>query len=210
MLSLAAKADAALITNGSFETPTVPVGGLTNFLAGSTAITGWRVVGVDSAITSGSFTQSGIVFQAQDGNQLIDLAGFTSNSKTSGVSQNVATEIGTTYLLSFYVGSATDNIFFFPSTVDLSIGGGPRTSFTNPTAPRNRLDWRRFTTSFTATNATTNITFFNGGAPNNYESALDNVSLEATSQAVPEPNNSLGLIAVGGVLIGAASGWSRR
>ena len=94
VLTLAARADAAFITNGSFETPTVPIGGFTNFLAGSTAITGWTVVGVDSAVTNGSFTQSGITFQAQDGNQWIDLAGVTSNNRASGVTQTVPTADG--------------------------------------------------------------------------------------------------------------------
>jgi hypothetical protein len=34
-----------LITNGSFESPVVPVGSFTNFASGSTGITGWTVVG---------------------------------------------------------------------------------------------------------------------------------------------------------------------
>jgi hypothetical protein len=66
---------ANLITNGSFEAPLVPVGSFTNFGGGSTAITGWTVVGVDSAVTSGSFVQSCITFQAQQGFQWVDLAG---------------------------------------------------------------------------------------------------------------------------------------
>jgi hypothetical protein len=135
LVFLSARADAGLIVNGSFETPPVPAGTFTNFLSGSTAITGWTVVGIDSALVNGTFTQNGIVFQAQNGNQYIDLAGITSNSTTSGVTQNVATTAGMTYLLSFYVGSATDNVFHFASTVDLSINGSPRTSFTNNTAP---------------------------------------------------------------------------
>ena len=81
---IASSASANLITNGSFETPVVPNGGFTNFPAGSNAITGWTVVGVDSAVTNTNFTQSGIHFQAQDGIQFIDLAGITSNSNTSG------------------------------------------------------------------------------------------------------------------------------
>ena len=183
------------IINGSFEDPIVPVAGFTNFLGGSTAITGWTVVGVDSAVANGQFSQSGITFQAQAGNQWIDMAGVTSNSKTSGVSQNVATAIGTTYLLSFYVGSATDRELFFASTVDLSIDGGARTSYTNSTAPTNMLDWKLFNVSFIATGTTTNITFFNGSEPNNFLGALDNVSIQESSP-VPEPA-SMSLLALG-------------
>lgn len=184
-LTLVAAADADLIVNGSFESPAVPPGGYTNFPAGSTAIPGWTVVGIDSALTSGTFTQSGIVFQAQDGNQWLDTAGITANSNASGVSQDVPTAIGTTYQLRFHVGSCTDNTYFFASTVDLSINGGARTSYTNPTTPTDHFDWREFTVTFTATSTTTNITFYNGSAPNNYQSALDNVSMVATDTVPP-------------------------
>ena len=43
-----------LIANGSFETPTVPVGGFTNFLTGSTGITGWTVVTYDLSFAVGN------------------------------------------------------------------------------------------------------------------------------------------------------------
>lgn len=190
-LGLASRGSAILI-NGSFENPIVPSGGYTNFPGGSTSITGWTVVGVDSSVVNGSFTQSGIVFNAQNGNQWIDLAGITSNSSSSGVTQNVATSIGTTYKLTFFVGSSTDHSLFFPCTIDLSINGGTRVGYTNPNAPTNHLDWMQFDVLFTATTATTSIAFLNGCAPNNYESALDNVSM----QVVPEPV-SMTVMAVG-------------
>lgn len=195
-------AKAGLIVNGSFEVPTVPAGGFINYLAGSTAITGWTVVGVDSSVVSGTFTQSGIVFQPQDGNQWLDLAGVTSNSKTSGVRQIVATVPGQSYDLEFYVGSATGGGFFFPATVDLSIDGSARVSYFNPTGPSNMLDWKLFSVSFTATSATTSLTFFNGSAANNFISPLDNVSLTA----VPEPTSlALCLIGLGIPILAARS-----
>lgn len=171
--------------NGSFETPLVPAGAFTNFPGGSTAITGWTVVGVDSAVVSGTFTQSGILFRAQSGSQYVDLAGVTSNSQSSGVTQTVTTTIGQTYELRFHVGSAQGGGFFFPSTIDLRIDAGPRTSFTNPATPANQLDWREFSVSFVATSATTQIAFFNGGASNNFNSALDHATLEAVGATVP-------------------------
>jgi hypothetical protein len=42
------------VVNGSFETPTVPTGSFTNFITGSTGITGWTVVGPEASIVSGS------------------------------------------------------------------------------------------------------------------------------------------------------------
>ena len=190
VLSLAATASATaqLIINGSFETPLVPPGSYTNYGAGSTAITGWTVVGVDSSVISGTFMQSGITFQAQSGNQWLDIAGVTSNSNASGVTQNIATVVGQAYDLTFYVGSATGGGFFFPATVDLAIDGGARMSYFNPTGPSDMLDWKLFTVPFTATNATTNLTFFNGSAANNFISPLDNVSLVPV---VPEPSTAV-------------------
>lgn len=195
-LSLAAPATANLIVNGSFESPLVPVGSFTNYPGGSTAITGWTVVGVDSAVTSGSFVQSGITFQAQDGAQWIDMAGVTSNNPTSGVTQTFPTSPGVVYEVAFYVGSARDGRFFDASTVDLTINGGPRVSYFNPATPSTMLDWKPFSTMFTATGASSTITFQNGSAANNFLSGLDNVSVEA----IPEPI-SLALV---GCAIGAA------
>ena len=185
---------AGLIANGSFETPTVAFGTYTNFVAG-TNIGGWTIVGVDSAVVN-SAVQNGITFQAQDGNNWIDLAGVSSNNPNSGVTQNITTQIGADYQLSFFVGSATDNIFFFASTVDLSIDGGMRMSFTNPTTPSNMLNWREFTVPFTAQASSTSITFYNGSAVSNYLSGLDNVSV--TAAAVPEPSSMI--IAIGMML----------
>lgn len=78
---------------------------------------------------------------------------------SSGVTQTVSTTANQLYELSFYVGSATDGSIFFPSTLDVSIDGGPRISYFNPSAPTTTLDWRKFTVNFTATTNATNITF---------------------------------------------------
>ena len=99
------------IVNGPFENPVVPVAGYTNFQGGSTAISAWQVVGVDAAVVGGAFTQSGITFQAKQGAQWVDLAGVTSNSTTSGLTQDIATIAGRLYALSFYVGSTDDGRF---------------------------------------------------------------------------------------------------
>ena len=65
----ATSAQANLIVNGSFETPVVPVGSFTNFGSGSTGITGWTVIGPEASIVSGTFSQNGLNFPAQDGVQ---------------------------------------------------------------------------------------------------------------------------------------------
>jgi hypothetical protein len=184
--------DAAVIANGSFETPQVPASSnpqfnYQNFLVGSN-LDGWTVVGVDSALVRSDDVQSGITFRAQEGFQWIDLAGITSNNQSSGVTQAVATTVGQAYEISFYVGSSTDDVFFFPSTVDLSIDGASRLHFTNPNTTPGELNWMQFTIGFTAQDSSTSITFYNGSAANNFQSALDNVTIaEIDSPAVPEP-----------------------
>lgn len=185
----ATRVEANMLINGSFESPLVPIGFYTNYPAGTLSIPGWSVVGVDSAITNTSFVQSGITFNAQDGNQWIDLAGIVSNSKSSGVSQSVATTIGQTYELTFYVGSALDitpSHFFYPTTIDLRIDAGPRVSYFNPATPSDHLDWKLFTVDFVATQSTTTLSFLNGNGPENFLTGLDNVQLNAVS-SVPAP-----------------------
>ena len=49
VLTASAGASAALIANGSFETPIVPIGSFTDFAVGSSALTGWSVFGPGGA-----------------------------------------------------------------------------------------------------------------------------------------------------------------
>jgi hypothetical protein len=184
----------ASVTNGSFEQPTVAVGSFTTFLGGSASIAGWTVVGDRVTVINSSYTESGVTFNAQEGRQWIDLTGPSSNMASNGVTQDVATTIGQLYRLTFYVGSATNNSTFTASTVDLSIAGGARLSFTNPVAPSNALNWQMFSQDFVATTALTNVTFFNGSASNNNLSGLDNVSIEL----VPAPGVA-GLLGLAGL-----------
>jgi hypothetical protein len=45
VLDASSGVSAALITNGSFETPIVPIGNFTDFAVGSSGVTGWNVFG---------------------------------------------------------------------------------------------------------------------------------------------------------------------
>ena len=80
--------------------------------------------GKEVAIVSGTFTQNGFSFPAQDGVQWLDLTGVSSNS-TEGVQQTVATTAATNYQLSFWVGNVVDPTLSFgiSSTVEVDING---------------------------------------------------------------------------------------
>jgi len=198
-----ASADAAPILNGSFETPTVPVGGFTSFASGSNAITDWTVVGPSGssvAIVSGTFTQFGFTFPAQDGVQWLDLTGIGSNT-TDGVQQTVATTPGALYDLSFFVSNISNpgGLFGTTSTVGVQINGGPVVSFTNSGGVGSTSQvWQQFTLPFTATAATTSITFINQDSSGDNNNGLDNVSLTLRqSTGVPESASTLFLLATG-------------
>jgi hypothetical protein len=185
-------ANANLIANGSFETPTVPNGSFTNFPVGSSALTGWNVFGpsgTNVSIVSGSFSQNGVTFPAENGSQWLDLTGDGSNS-TEGISQSVATSVGDVYQLSYYIGNTTGgSIFGTTSTVIVSLNGASTFTDTNSTVSPTTQNWEQFTHDFTATSATTDIAFLNGDPSNDNNNGLENiVLLDLGSAPVPEPS----------------------
>jgi len=194
-LVLASSAHAAtLLTNGSFESPIVPVGNFSSFPVGSSAITGWTVVGpagTSVSPVSGTFAQNGVAFIAQDGAQWLDLTGFNINS-TEGVSQTVATTVGNLYQLSFFVGNTTGGgIFGTTSTVNVSLNGVQSFSDINSTVSPVAQNWQQFTHTFVATSASTTLALLNGDPVSDNNNGLDNVvllDLGPAVGAIPEPD----------------------
>lgn len=189
---LALPARANLITNGSFETPTVPAGGFTNFNSGSTGITGWTVTGPQVSIVSGSYTSFGLSFPAEDGTQWLDLTGDNANA-VEGVEQTIATSSGVTYDLSYFVGNQVDpgGPYGTTSTVDVLVNGSVIQKSTNSMgAGETTQVWQQFMTSFVATSSSTTIEFLNGDPPNDNTNGLDNVVVVPGPilTATPEPS----------------------
>jgi hypothetical protein len=187
-------ARADLMTNGSFETttPVVAAGTFVLFAPGSTGVTGWTVVGAagTNIAVVNTLTQLGISFPAENGSNEVDLTGLT-NSLTEGLQQTIATIIGDSYTLSFFVGNvdSPSTGFGVTSTVDVLANGASLGAFTNScTTCTTTWAWQQFSRTFTATSASTTLTFLNGDPGNDNANGLDNVSLVDNGPAtVPEP-----------------------
>lgn len=175
--TVAAKAD--LVTNGSFEAGTGSDPQFLNLSTGSTQITGWNVVGNIDWITG--------YWPGSDGTRSVDLLGLGDGA----VTQLINTVVGQKYAVSFDISANPDP--FHPIVVDtktMIIGFGATTqndSYT--TTSSNSLSnmlWRHDTLFFTATSATTLLSFASLRTDDNccFGPALDNVSVTA---AVPEP-----------------------
>jgi hypothetical protein len=206
---------ANVITNGSFESPVVPVGSYLDYASGSTAIPGWTVVGAAGgvSIVNGTTIELGVSFPAEDGAQYLDLTGDGTNA-VEGVEQTFSTTIGTNYTVTFWVGNV-DNPGSNPSsgwgttsTVNVKLGGLGGTlldSVTNSMTNSTTQTWEMFTTSFAASGSTTTIDFLNGDPANDNTNGLDNVSITATS-TTPEPSSVVLL----GSALGVLAFWSRK
>ncbi len=198
VLALSGAAHGAnLLTNGSFETPILPTGSYTSYPAGTTAITGWTAVGPgDTQLTRTEF------LPAADGNQWIDLTGYIGYDKGLQ-SDAVATEIGTTYRLSFYLG---DYAPFVSSTASVRINDDPAMLFTN-VYQSGTMDWELKSLDWIATATTARITFLgvaNGALSNNLGIGLDGVAFEKLAPAVPEPGTYALMLAGIGLLAAVA------
>jgi len=168
-----------LLKNKSFEKPVVPSGSFQLFSTGST-FAHWSVVGAagNVAVVSGSFTQNGFSFPARAGAQWLDLTGI-SNSAT-GVAQTVPTTPGANYALAFWIGNVVDpsGAFGVSSTVNVLVNGIQMFTATNSGgAGMTTQVWKKFTTTFTATSASTTIEFDNGDPSNDTHNGLDAVKM---------------------------------
>jgi uncharacterized protein (TIGR03437 family) len=212
-----------LITNGDFETPVLPAGGGLNVSSGSSALTGWTVIGtapltvalVSGACTCGGFNTTGLTFPAEDGHQWLDLTGTGYSTGTRGITQTVATVAGTTYELTFWVGNIFDPDaetnpgccnFGTTSTVGLKINGTEVGSYTN-SARVSVMNWQQFGVTFTATGDSTVIEFDNLDPATDSSNGLDNVVLEQTASAVPLVSTVIFAGAFGGFASAAPGSW---
>jgi hypothetical protein len=205
-------ASANLLSNGSFE----GAGSAANaaFGAGSTAITGWVVIGsasnpnaniqwIDNVNPYGTATPFGSAF--------IDLTGLSDSAPYAGLLAGFTTTPGTSYSVTFSLGydnGSTIGNFGGPVSALASVVGSTLQSFTTSAAGTGN-QWQSFEYDFVADSTSSVIQFF--GNTGGVFIGLDNVDVEAiaavtppTGGTVPEPM-SLALLGLGGV-----AAWNAR
>lgn len=201
------RTDAGLIADGGFETPVIPSGTYQDFAGGSN-LGAWTVLGNDVLLIQTDYAEpshSVYQFNAEEGENSVDLTGFANSGPTDGVQQVVTTIPNQAYQLSFWVGTASGDAYYStPATDDLSINGGAIIPFTNSNFTAGQVNWQEFTYEFTATGSATTIAFLNGTPANTSFAGLDNVSLASVAN-VPEPSTLT--LFVTGIAIAA---WRRR
>lgn len=175
-------AKAAIIVNGSFED-----GPVAAIFAGSTGLAGWTI--------NSDYVNRRAV-SATDGSYSIDLAGGSNSS----ISQSIDTMIGQQYKITFSLSGNKDG---GPKnhTLITSVTGSSDQAYSFVTQPNaNGYNWETHTYVFTATSASSLLTFAAADNPNNaYGPMIDKVSIAA----VPEPASWAMLIAGFG-MVGAS------
>ncbi len=167
-----------LVSNCSFEDAPPPVGANYEFVA---ALPGWSVSGGQFERWSNGFNG----FTSKDGVTHLEL---DSNIGNTSIWQYLNTTVGARYDVSFWVAHRSLNGQV--SQLDVLIGGFDPSNLlftTSPLTDNNpgQYKWVNYTTSFTATQASTQIVFRGAGPSNTYGDHLDNISVVST---VPEPS----------------------
>jgi hypothetical protein len=200
LVTLAAHADANLLTNGGFDDTgafKANSDGAMSLLPGSTALPGWNVVNSAGLDLAWLGPKNAWQVPSSQGGYFLDLAGYHGSTPWSGISQTFATKVGDTYTISFdlgYYGSS-------PSSLQVNAGDAQQT-FT--TGAKGGI-WDHETFSFKASSANTTLTFLGLSASNGNFLGLDNVSATLAAP-VPEPE-TYALMLVG---LGMFAAWKRK
>ncbi len=167
-------------SNGSFETGTDPGSQFIMLSAGAADITDW-------SIDSGSIDYIGGLWPAAEGSRSLDLNGNVAGA----VSQSFATDIGTTYNVTFSLSGNpgvivdTEDPSWSPTlkSVLVSATGATPQAFTYDTAVKGNtltdMMWESHEYVFVATATNTTLTFASQ-IPGAMGPALDNVAIGAT------------------------------
>jgi choice-of-anchor C domain-containing protein len=180
----------SIVANGSFENGPEISGAFETLTTGATDITGWTVMSASIDYIPSS------LWPASDGDKSLDLSG----SAAGGIMQDLATEIGQTYIVQFDMAgnpAGGDAI----KQMDL-VAGSQSQTFAFDTAGYDLTDigWQPMQWHFVAESDVTTLQFvsLSAGA---YGPALDNVAVSP----IPAP----GALLLGSLGMGLV-GWMRR
>jgi choice-of-anchor C domain-containing protein len=155
-------------TNGNFEDGayTPNASGFEALVAGSTDLTGWTI--------TGSIDWIGTYWPAKTGSKSLDMNG----AGPGAISQVLATTIGKTYVVTFALSANPDGPVAV-YTLNVGATGALSQPYTFDRAVNantlSNMMWQAKQYSFTATSATTTLSFASGVAAGANGPALDNV-----------------------------------
>jgi hypothetical protein len=176
-LALSTPSHANLLTNGSFEDPSIG----TWYVNEPSGIPGWTVTANSVDVVAQGYNGPSAAY---DGQQYLDLVGFGS---TGGVqSQSFATVAGQSYLLTFAyannpwsTSTASANVRVLDGTSNTLLFG----EVTHSGSTTNKLGWSLFSRSFIADGTSSTIFFDETVGANSGGVMIDAVGVAA----VPEP-----------------------
>ncbi|MBN2133815.1 MAG: choice-of-anchor C family protein [Sedimentisphaerales bacterium] len=203
VLVAAAPVQADLVQNGSFEESTYssPIGSYVTLYEGSTAITGWTVIGA-VAVASDSVDYIGGYWQASEGNRSLDLNGYYG---TGGVEQVISTVAGNTYVVTFDMAGNPDR----QGVKTMEVSAGTQSAlfqFDTTGHSKSNMGWETMTWSFIADAPDTTLRFMStmtNPNDNAWGPALDNVHVTPIPAAV-----LLGMVGLGSS--GGLLAWRKR
>jgi uncharacterized repeat protein (TIGR01451 family) len=158
--------EANLLSNGSFESPTVTANGgqWENFAA----VTGWTL------LADGLELWNGLFGGANDGSQNAELDGNA--AAATAISQVVATVVGNDYKLT-YDFAARPNTNLATNELDVVIDGLVVDTVTADGTGDGSIDWGTYTYEFTAATTSTLVEFRDAGTDDGYGTLLDGAEL---------------------------------
>ncbi len=186
---------APVFVNGSFEAPGVfyqaPGGG------NATAITGWTTA--LSGVEHYNSSAYGLG-PAADGLMAVDLA-YVASMNGGAIEQALQTVAGETYTVDFFAGNTINAGRTGTGIVKISIDGLHLLDIATPDVTTVATVWAQRSFSFTATDDSTTVRFWNNQNPLQYYALIDGVSIAAAGAGgrVPEPGTfALAVLALAG------------